>query len=61
MRPKFQQMNDAVEGLRDAAERVLNNKDVFTAEDPGDNQVYERCCDATELGEDSRFPNVSTE
>ncbi len=54
-------MNDAVEGLRDAAERVLNNKDVFTAEDPGDNQVYERCCDATELGEDSRFPNVSTE
>ena len=58
MKPKFQQMNEAVKEIRSKAQEAINNGQTFTREDVNTDQ-YEVCCAFSHLRMDTRFPNVS--
>ena len=59
MRPKFQQMNEAVEEIRNTVQEVFNSGHTFTRKDLQYDQ-YEICCTFSDLKEYPSFPNVST-
>ena len=59
MRPKFQQMNQAVEGLRNKVQEAFNTAgQTFTRKDTHHDQ-YKICCEFPDLKDDPMFPNVS--
>ena len=59
MRPKFHQMNEAVEEIRNKVQEVFNNGQMFTRPEGQPDDQYEICCTFSDLRPDSNFPNVS--
>ena len=54
---KFNLMNQAVVAIRDKVRTLLDDEKTFTRLD-ADSPHYKKCCEFTDLQEDSRFPNV---
>ena len=52
-------MNESVTAIREKVKNLLEDGRTFIPGDAGA-KPYQKCCEATDLGEDSRFPNVST-
>ena len=56
---KFSLVNESVTAIREKVKNLLEDGRTFIPGDAGA-KPYQKCCEATDLGEDSRFPNVST-
>ena len=55
---KFNLVNQAVVAIWDKVRTLLEDGKTFTLLD-ADSSRYKKCCEFTDMQEDSRFPNIS--